>query len=153
MNKSDIMKAAELVQETIGWAIIRATQGDLEPLYELAVQVKWGENGKPYFPIAAAELLKQVEVLPEGSEPVVGDVVLADEWHWERQRNNESWCKEPSYRAMEVYSVGENDKYICIGIRGISYDQWKKDGGKRSFPIKQIILRSGKPVIIDKEGV
>lgn len=59
MNKSDIIKAAEEAAEC------NFTSSELKPSYARACAAL----------IAAAEFLKQVEALPEGSEPMVGDLV------------------------------------------------------------------------------
>lgn len=88
MNKSDIMKAAEL-----GKALLE-TRGacNSEMVFDRFIPAL----------CAAAELLKQVEVLPEGSEPMVGDVVFCSVAQMAYIVTNEGLTKIAEDNLMQI---------------------------------------------------
>ena len=109
MNKSDIMKAAELAKRTTS---SYKNDEDFARTWEAEIAL-----------IAAAELLKQVEVVEAGSEPQIGDVVFCD-------------------FMQKSYAVSNASIHSHQITQTVASDN-----------LMRIIQRNGKPVIFEKEGV
>lgn len=140
-DKSDIMKAAEEAADKLellnSWRKLSVEEGsplNQQQHHEINMALRWLDMNKEKTAsalIAAAELLKQVEVLPAGSEPEVGDFVM--------------------YSNLEALPISiQTDEYGNHYYAGRHYLGDKYDHQVQNL---QIIQRNGKPVIFEKEGV
>ena len=125
MNRSDIMKAAELAKD-FHENIINYRNGQ-------SVELR-ADFMRKYLQalIAAAELLKQVEVVEAGEKAQEGDVIDLGEF------------------GFAIVTAVSGNNIDCAMLRD---GQLTSGYFFRNFGKYQIIQRAGKPVIVEKEGV